>query len=121
MPKINFRPSLFAPSLLMAVFAQTEAQSFNAAEKAGVCAGYHSAYAMISNSQGAMNDRDHSVRVVTNLDSNFGRNEGYTRMKNVAVKALTDALRTRQNLGVINEMIGYCREVGAPTAMNTGR
>jgi len=95
--------------------------SLDGAEQAGVCAGYHLTYAMISNSQGAMNDRDHSVRVVTHLDSIWVGNEGYTRMKNVAMKSLTDALRTRQNLGVINEMIHFCRVNGQPTAMNTGR
>jgi len=53
-------------------FAGVSAKEVSVLGFAGVCAGYHMGYAMISNSTGARNDRDHSVRVVSQLDSQYG-------------------------------------------------
>lgn len=95
-------------------------KEFTTAEKAGVCAGYHSGYAFISNSFGHRNDRDHSVRVIAQLDARYESSSGYKAMKDFAFKALTEAIKNK-NGGLMTEMIDICRQIGAPLAINTGR
>jgi len=102
---------------------QTESagtKEFSVVEKAGICSGYHSGYAMIANSTGARNDRDHSVRVITQLDTQYASSPGYKNMQSFAIRTMTDAMKT-QNFGMIREMMGMCQQVGAPGAINTGR
>lgn len=98
----------------------TGTKEFSPAEKAGICAGYHSGYAMIANSTGARNDRDHSVRVITQLDAQYASSKAYKPMQDFALRTMTDAMKT-QNFGMIREMMAMCQQVGAPGAMNTNR
>lgn len=95
-------------------------KEFTTAEKAGICAGYHSGYAIMSNSFGHRNDRDHSVNVVSQLDTRYGSSSSYKPMKDFAFKTLTEALQNK-NASVFAGMIAMCQQIGAPAAINTGR
>lgn len=95
-------------------------KEFTTAEKAGICAGYHSGYAIMSDRFGSRNDRDHSVNVVTQLDARYGSSSSYKPMKDFAFKTLTEALKNK-NTSVFAGMIAICKQIGAPTPINTGR
>lgn len=88
-------------------------------DKAAVCAGYHTGYAIIANSSNARNDRDFSVKIVAQLDSRYGGSASYKTMKGNSINLLTDALKNKK-FEVINFMLASCKEVGAPPPINTG-
>lgn len=100
--------------------ANTRQNELSTVEKAGVCGGYHLAYAVMSDSFGHRNDRDHSVRVVSQLDAQYGTSPSYNSMKDFSVGELTKAIQT-SNTTLITLMIEMCRQIGAPEAINTGR
>ena len=102
------------------VFGATLSSHASVSDKAAVCAGYHTGYAIVANQFGSHNDRDHSVRVASQLDARYASSPGYTNLKNLTTNRLAEAIKTN-NGAAVRMMIASCQEIGAPAVMNTGR